>query len=209
MQAGAFGQALDLLATAEAGPLDEFASARVDLLRGHVAFASSRGGDASSLLLKAAKRLEPLNRDLARDTYLTAWRAVTFAGQLAGTGHMLEVCRAAQALPPPEPPPGPLDLLLEGFALLVTDGPAAAAPALRQAVSAFARADIPMNERLQFGPMAQGPPARSGTRRASARSWSGRSSSPGPSVRSSNCRSSWSRSPSVMRGGVTSPGRRP
>ena len=69
---------------------------------------------------------------------------------------MLEVCRAAQALPPPEQASGPLDLLLEGLARLVTEGPAAAAPALRQAVSAFASADIPMSDRLQFGPMAQG-----------------------------------------------------
>ena len=98
-------QALELLATAEAGPLDEFASARVDLLRGQIAFASSLGSDAPPLLLKAAKRLEPLNRDLARDTYLTAWMAATFAGHLAGADHMLEVCRAAQALPPPEQPP--------------------------------------------------------------------------------------------------------
>ena len=86
MQSGAFGNALELLAGAEAqgsGPLDEFASARVDLLRGQVAFASSRGSDAPSLLLKAAKRFEPLDRDLARDTYLTAWIAATFAGRLA------------------------------------------------------------------------------------------------------------------------------
>jgi DNA-binding CsgD family transcriptional regulator len=156
MHAGGFGNALDLLATAETGVLDEFASARVDLLRGQIAFASSRGSDAPPLLLKAAKRLEPLNRDLARDTYLTAWMAATYAGHLAGAGHMLEVCRAAQALPPPEQASGPLDLLLKGFALLVTEGPAAAAPSLRQAVSAFASADIPMSDRLQFGPMAQG-----------------------------------------------------
>jgi DNA-binding CsgD family transcriptional regulator/tetratricopeptide (TPR) repeat protein len=156
MHAGGFGNALDLLAAAEAAGLDEFASARVDLLRGQIAFASNRGNDAPPLLLKAAKRLEPLNRDLARDTYLTAWIAATYAGHLAGADHMLEVCRAAQALPPPEQASGPLDLLLEGFALLVTEGPAAAAPALRQAVSAFAGADIPMSDRLQFGPMAQG-----------------------------------------------------
>jgi DNA-binding CsgD family transcriptional regulator len=128
----------------------------VDLLRGHVAFAASRGSDAPPLLLKAAKRLEPLDRDLARDTYLTAWIAATYAGRLAGAGHLQEVCCAAQALPPPEPPPGPLDLLLEGLALLGTDGPAAAAPALRRAVRAFASDDIPMTDRLQFGPMAQG-----------------------------------------------------
>ncbi len=156
MHAGAFGNTLALLAVAEAGPLDEFASARVDLLRGHVAFASSRGSDAPPLLLKAARRLEPLDRDLARDTYLTAWIAATFAGRLAGAGDMLEVCRAAQALSPPREGPGPLDLLLEGFVRLVTDGPAAAAPALRQAVSAFASADIPVPDRLQYGPIAQG-----------------------------------------------------
>jgi DNA-binding CsgD family transcriptional regulator/tetratricopeptide (TPR) repeat protein len=159
MHAGGFGNALGLLAAAEdqgSGGLDEFASARVDLLRGHIAFALSRGSDAPPLLLKAAKRLEPLNRDLARDTYLTAWIAATYTGHLADAGHMLEVCRAAQALPPPEPASGPLDLLLEGLARLVTEGPAAAAPALRQAVSAFASSDIPISDRLQFGPMAQG-----------------------------------------------------
>jgi ABC-type transport system substrate-binding protein len=49
MQAGAYGKALDLLATTEAGPLDELQSARVYLLRGQVAFASGRGGDAAPL----------------------------------------------------------------------------------------------------------------------------------------------------------------
>jgi DNA-binding CsgD family transcriptional regulator len=156
LQAGAFDNAFALLAAAESGSLDEFASARVDLLRGQVAFAARRGSEAPPLLLKAAKRLEPLDRDLARDTYLTAWIAATYAGRLAGAGHLQEVCRAAQALSPPEPPPGPLDLLLEGLAVLGTDGPAAAAPALRRAVRAFASDDIPMTDRLQFGPMAQG-----------------------------------------------------
>ena len=156
LQAGAFGKALELLATAEAGPLDEFASARVDLLRGQIAFASGLGSDAPPLLLKAAKRLEPLNRDLARDTYLSAWMAAAFAGHLAGAGDLWEVSRAAQALPPPKQPPRPLDLLLEGLALLAIDGPGAAGPALRQAASAFASADAPAQELLQFGLMAHG-----------------------------------------------------
>ena len=138
LQAGMFGEALESLATAEAGPLDEFASARVDLLRGLIAFASSLGSDAPSLLLRAAKRLEPLNMDLARETYLNAWRAASLAGRLAGAGDMLEVSRAARSLPPPADPPRPIDLILDGLARLVTDGPAAAAPALRQAVTVFA-----------------------------------------------------------------------
>jgi DNA-binding CsgD family transcriptional regulator len=156
MQAGAFGKALALLTTAEAGPLDEFASARADLLRGQIAFAVGKGSDAPPLLLKAAKRLEPLNRDLARDTYLSAWMAAAFAGHLAGAGDMQEVSRAARALPPPEQPPRPLDLLLDGLARLAIDGPGAAAPALRQAASAFASADAPAQELLQFGMMAHG-----------------------------------------------------
>ena len=138
LQAGAFGPALQLLAAAEAWPLDELQSARVDLLRGEIAFASGLGSDAPPLLLKAAKRLEPLNADLARETYLTAWMAALFAGRLAGAGDLLEVSRAARTLPPPADP-RPVDLVLDGLALVVTDGPAAAAPTLRQAISAFCR----------------------------------------------------------------------
>jgi DNA-binding CsgD family transcriptional regulator len=154
LQAGGFGRARELLAEAEAGPLDEFASARVDLLRGQIAFASGQGRDASALLLTAARRLEPLNLDLARETYLNAWMAALFAGRLAGAGDLLEVCRAARALPPPAQP-RTVDLVLEGLALIVTDGPGVAAPTLRQAVRAFADADIATEEALRWGWLAQ------------------------------------------------------
>src|SRR5262249_47977933 len=154
MQAGAFGKALALLTTAEAGPPGGLASARADRLRGQIASASRLGSGPPPLLLKAAKRLEPLNRDLARDTYLRAWMAAAHAGHLAGAGHIVEVSRAARALPPPKQPPRPLDLLLDGLALLAIDGPGAAAPALRQAASAFASADASAQELLEFGLMA-------------------------------------------------------
>ncbi len=150
VQAGAFSKALGLLATAEVGPLDEFASARVDLLRGQIAFASNLGSDAPSLLLKAAKRLEPLDLDLARETYVDAWQAAFIAGHLTRSGDLLEVSRAARALPAPAHPPRPVDLALDGYALLVTDGPAAAAPVLRQATAAFANPDISAQETLRW-----------------------------------------------------------
>jgi DNA-binding CsgD family transcriptional regulator len=150
LQAGAFSKALDLLATAEAGPLDELQSAQVDLLRGQIAFASGPGADAPALLLKAAKRLEPVNLDLARQTYLNAWAAAPLVGGLAGAGDLLEISRAARALPLPRSP-RPADLLLDGLALLVTDGPAAAAPVLRQAVTVFASGDISREEGLASG----------------------------------------------------------
>src|SRR5712691_3476794 len=150
LQAGAFDNAFELLTTAEAGPLDDFASARVDLLRGQIAFASGLGSDAPPLLLKAAKRLEPFDPAMARETYLGAWGAALFAGPLAGAGDLVEVSRAALALPRPVHS-RVLDLLLEGLALLITDGRAAAAPTLRQATRTFASADVPVEERLRWG----------------------------------------------------------
>jgi len=160
MRAGAFGKALELLAAAEAGPLDELASARVDLLRGQVMFASGPGSDAPPLLLKAAKRLESLDLGAARETYLTAWMAALFAGRLAGGGDLLEVSRAARTLPPPADPPRPVDLVLDGLTGLVTDGPAAAAPALRRAVDTFSGtgitgSSVSAEEELRWGWLAQ------------------------------------------------------
>ena len=154
LQAGAFDKAVELLASAEAGTLDEFASARVDLLRGQIAFASGLGSDAPPLLLKAAKRLEPLSLELARETYLSAWMAALFAGRFAGAGDLLEVSRAARGLAPTHSA-RPVDLVLDGLTLLVTDGPTAAAPALRQAASVFASADITAEEELRWGWFAQ------------------------------------------------------
>jgi DNA-binding CsgD family transcriptional regulator len=154
LRAGAFGSALDMLTTA--GPLDELQSARADLLHGEIAFASDLGSDAPPLLLKAANQLEPLNLDLARETYLGAWGAALFAGPLAGGGDLLEVSRSVRALPPLAHPPRPVDLLLDGLTRLAIDGPAAAAPALRQAASAFASSDAAMTEGLRWGWIAYG-----------------------------------------------------
>ena len=109
---------------------------------------------ATTLLLKAAKRLEPLDAGLAREAYLSAWMAALFAGRMAAGGDLFEVCRAARALPPPAEP-RTVDLVLDGLALIVTDGPAAAAPVLRRAVSAFADADITAAEVLRWGWLAQ------------------------------------------------------
>ncbi len=155
LRAGAFGPALELLATADAGPLDELQSARVDLLRAQIVFASGLGSDAPPLLLLAANRLEPLDLDLARETYLTAWMAALFAGRLAGADDLLEVSRAARALPAPAGPPRPADLILDGLALVVTDGPAAAAPTLRQVVSVFCDGQASVTDELRWGWLAQ------------------------------------------------------
>ena len=98
-QAGAFDAALELVATAEAGALDQFQRARVDLLRGQVALALG-GSDAGPLLLRAARRLEPFDLDLARETYLIAWGATVVASDLEGEHVLGEICSRHPGPPP-------------------------------------------------------------------------------------------------------------
>src|SRR4029077_15246417 len=74
-----------------------------------------------------------------------------------GAGARLRRHPRAGPRPRPAHPPRPGDLLLDGLALLVTDGPAAAAPALRQARSAFADTDVPADEALWWGRLATMP----------------------------------------------------
>ena len=159
LQAGEFDAALGLLATAEAYPLDGFQSAQAALLRGHVALASAYGNDAAPLLLQAARGLEPFDLELARRAYLTAWGAAITANHLGGAGVLLEICRAVRALPPLPAAPHPLDLVLEGLALLTTDDRAAATPILQRAAKAVLQ--LPVEDMLRWGWLA--PAASSAT----------------------------------------------
>lgn len=140
VRAGAFEAAVKLLGIAEATSLDDLQRARVDLLRAQLAFAANRGGDAPPLLLRAAKRLEPIDAGLARETYLDALNAALFAGRLASPGGTpQEVAAAAGAAPRPPHPPRAPDLLLDGLTANISDGYAAGSPLLRRALSAFDR----------------------------------------------------------------------
>jgi DNA-binding CsgD family transcriptional regulator len=148
MQAGAFDAALGLLTTAGAGRLDPFQRARVDLLRANIAFATSLGSEAPPLLLEAARQLQSFDLELARETYLVAWAAAGFAGSVDDRDVLLEICRAVQALPRPDRP-RPLDLLLDGLALLMTDGHVAAATPLQRAAKLLTT--IPIEDVLRWG----------------------------------------------------------
>jgi DNA-binding CsgD family transcriptional regulator len=148
--AGAFDVARGLLAIAEAGPLDALGRARVALLHAAVAFAQNRGSDSPLLLLEAAKRLETLDVRLARDTYLEAWGAALFAGRLAAEGGSLgDVSRAVAAAPAGVPRPS--DLLLDGLALIFTQGREAATPVLRRAVAGYTSNEVSVEELLRWG----------------------------------------------------------
>jgi DNA-binding CsgD family transcriptional regulator len=154
--AGAFDIALGLLAQAQADAVDDLQRARVEQLRGQVEWASVAGREAPVLLLQAARRLESLDAELARETYLYAWVASHLAGPLTGPGGLLlEVSRAAQAAPRPAGAPRSCDLLLDGLTTMIVRGRAAAEPALRRAVSAFLGDQVSDEEWLHWGIFAQ------------------------------------------------------
>ncbi len=158
LHAGIFEGGLELLALVETSTPDELQMAHVELLRGQIAFASSMGTAAPPLLLKAAKRLERLDPELARETYLDAWGAALFAGRFASAGSLVEVSRAATSAPRPTHPLRPSDLLLDGLTTLVTEGRAAAAPLLRRATATFANEASPDQENFRWGWMTTTPP---------------------------------------------------
>jgi DNA-binding CsgD family transcriptional regulator len=149
-QAGMPHASLQLLALADASPLGKFQRAQADLLRGRIAFTMNRGRDTPSLLLKAAAELEPLDVRLARDTYLDALRAGWWAAHLATGTSLRDVAQAARATPAPVPPVRPADLLLDGLALRYTDGYAAGAPILKDAMRAFRSPELSGDERLRW-----------------------------------------------------------
>ena len=147
--AGAIDDALALIETAEAGPLDDFQHAQAEVLRARVAFATNRGSDAPPLLLAAARRLEALDVQLARETYLDALTAALYTGRLAGAVDTRVVAEAALGAPP-APAPRPVDLLLDGLATLIAQGPAAGTPRLRDALKAFERQDVESSQALRW-----------------------------------------------------------
>ena len=132
--------ASDLLAAAELGPVDELQRARLERLRAQIAFASRRGRDAPPLLLEAARRLDPLDAAMARETYLEAIASAMFAGRL-GTGpderEVAEAARASNRVPAP----GAADRLLDALVTRFTEGYAASVAPLSRALRAFGEPD--------------------------------------------------------------------
>ncbi|MGW7544281.1 AAA family ATPase [Streptomyces sp. NPDC054770] len=135
--AGAYAPASELLAMAEADSADQLQRARVSQLRARLAFASNRGGDAPLVLLRAARKFEPSDADLARATYLDALTAALIAGRLARAGGSApEVSQAARDVLRTSRPSAP-DLLLDGLATHFTQGYEVGAPILRRALNVF------------------------------------------------------------------------
>jgi DNA-binding CsgD family transcriptional regulator len=139
--AGALDDALSLLASTEVAALDELGQARVDLLSAQIASEQWRADDAGRLFMRAASRLEPLDSEQARETYLEAL-AGAMANDIEVVGGASAVAAAARAAPPGAVPPRMVDVLLDAFAIRLTEGYAAAAPAFARALEYLYALDL-------------------------------------------------------------------
>jgi DNA-binding CsgD family transcriptional regulator len=144
--AGALDAALGLLVAVEAGPPDALRTAEVERLRGQIAFDQRRGGDAARLLLSAARRLEPLNSESARETHLEALEAAMWASDLDNPCGVQEAAEAARAAPRAPDPPRVVDVLLDAIALRLTQGYKAAAPTLTRALEQYLALEVGTDE---------------------------------------------------------------
>jgi len=141
--AAASEAAYELLAIAELAPLSDLQQAEAARLRAQMEFGRSRGGDtgaprlsdAALQLLDVARRLESLDDELARDTYVEALAAAMYAGRLGEPGALMEVAQAARAAVGHVPKlDRPIDLLLSGMANRIAGGASAGSDPLRTAL---------------------------------------------------------------------------
>ncbi|MFE1199544.1 ATP-binding protein [Streptomyces olivaceoviridis] len=136
---GAVDAALDLLAVAEAQPLDSVSRVRAETLRARIAFDRRRDDASVAKLEQAAQATAPLDPPSARQIFLETLAAAVFVGRFANGPRLHDVAEAALALRPAPQPARPLDLLLDGLATQVRDGFPAAAPLLRRVVDQYLR----------------------------------------------------------------------
>ena len=144
--AGALDAALGLLVAVEASAPDPLRTAEVEHLRGLITFVQRGAGEGARQLLSAARHLESLNADLPREMYLEALGAAIWADDLDSPGVLRAAAEAALAAPPAPDPPRAVDLLLDGFALRLTEGFAAAAATLTRAVDLGLALDVADDE---------------------------------------------------------------
>jgi DNA-binding CsgD family transcriptional regulator len=144
LQAGEFDDVRRLLG-ALSSPLDTYRRGRAGVLEGQLTFAAGAGAAAVPVLLEAAAQFAATHPQLARETLLTAWGMATVS---ADRDSLVAVARAVRGVPATGAR-GAVDLVLDGVALLVTEGRAAAAATLREAVDLIG--DMPVTEVVRWG----------------------------------------------------------
>jgi DNA-binding CsgD family transcriptional regulator len=134
LAAGAPDRALALVEVLGDPQLDAAQMAHVERLRGMISFAQQRGSEAQPLLLRAARRLEAVNPELARQTYFDALWAATFDGRFGNAERRLEAASAARASRPLDAGTSSLDLFFDGLVRRFAEGYVAAVPLMRRAL---------------------------------------------------------------------------
>jgi DNA-binding NarL/FixJ family response regulator len=135
-EAGAPDEAERLLSVARASPLDALDGAHAERLGAQIAYARTRGRDTPALLSAAAKRLEPLDLELARETHLEALWAAVRSGRFAKAEGVVEAAQAATR-PAGLEPARAIDLLFGAVLTRLTAGYEPALPAVANALAAF------------------------------------------------------------------------
>lgn len=135
--AGAFESALRLLSVVDTEPQSELRTALTEQLRGKIAFDQRRSSEAAELLFSAAQRIEPFAPLAARDMHLEALAAAVWAAGPGDRELVAKAAQAARATVSPDNPPRTADLVLDAIATRMTDGYAAATPALTAALDAI------------------------------------------------------------------------
>ena len=113
-----------------------------------ITFVATRGRDAPPLLLEAARRLEPLDATLARETYLDAFAAALSAGRLVAAA-MREVADAVLAADW-EPATDPCDCCWTGWRSSPPRATRRARRTLKRALQAFRDEALSEDEELRW-----------------------------------------------------------
>ena len=150
LRAGASSAAREMMAAAEIGPLRRTPArapgpaARRGLLRSESAAATS------AALLRAAKTLESLDAQLARETYLDAWSSALVQGALASPANLRGVSRSSVGRDAGRPSAS--DRRAAGRVLTgVHRRRSAAAPVLERAATGLADERVSIEEVLRWG----------------------------------------------------------
>lgn len=126
LDAGATDRAARLLGTADGSGLDTFQQAQTDLLRGRIALVRADDTEGPAWMLRAARRLAPLDPERSRESYLEALETSLLVGRPNGLTDMV-LAEAKSA--PPHPPD-----ILDALEVLTTHGHRAAVPLIREAL---------------------------------------------------------------------------
>jgi DNA-binding CsgD family transcriptional regulator len=133
LAAGALEDAVNLLARVDLRLLGKESEPRLERLRAEVVVAQG-GSDAPALLLDAATRLEAVDSQTARETYLEAFEAALETGRFHGDAVIVKVAEAVRRGATNPQPAHAVNSFLDGWVALVREGPAAAIPVLKGAL---------------------------------------------------------------------------